>query len=130
MSIFRNLFKSLGNLFKSQEEIDESRRQKLHDIYVEFLRENERKSIKLENELPIVKANKKIESALNFFELKLKQTEEGWKVAYGNFSWWNKLKYAGGPDYSEIKTRIKELEVMNFNFKMKHGDSLSNNIPN
>lgn len=125
MSIFRNSFKSLGNLFKSQEEIDKSRRQKLHEIYVEFIREDERRSKKLKNELPIVKANKEIESALNFFELKLKQIEEEWKVARENFSWWNKLAYAGGPDYSEIKNRIKELDRMNHSFKKKHGDSLS-----
>ena len=118
MSIF-------GNLFKSQEEIDKSRRQKLHDIYVELLRENEKRSIKLEDELPIVKANKKIVSALNFFELKLIEVQRDWEVAYKNFSWWNKLKYSGGPDYSEIKNRIKELEAMNFNFKMKHGEGLS-----
>jgi len=118
MSIF-------GNLFKSQEEIDKSRRKKLHDIYVELVRENEKRSSKLEDELPIVQANKKIESALNFFELKLIEVQREWEVAYKNFSWWNKLKYSSGPDYSEIKTRIKELEAMNLNFKMKHGESLS-----
>ena len=80
MSVFRNLF-------KSQEEIDESRRQKLHDTYVAFLRENERRSIKLENELPIVKANKQIESALNYFELTLKHIEDEWEAAYKKFSW-------------------------------------------
>ena len=114
-----------GNLFKSQEEIDKSKRQKLHDIYVELLRENEKRSIKLEDELPIVKANKKIESALNFFELKLIEIQREWEVAYKNSSWWNKLKYSSGPDYSEIKNRIQELEAMNLNFKMKYGKSLS-----
>ena len=70
-----------------QKELDEFRRQKLHDIYVELLRENEKRSIKLEDELPIVKANKKIESALNFFELKLIHVQHEWEVAYKNFSW-------------------------------------------
>ena len=53
-----------------QKELDESRRKKLRDIYVELLRENEKRSIKLEDELPIVKANKKIESALGIAEVR------------------------------------------------------------
>ena len=111
-----------------QKELDEFRRQKLRDIYVELLRENEKRSIKLKNELPIVKASKKIKSALNSFKRTLKQQKlkwDKWKAEYEDFDWWNKLECSGGPDYSEIETRIEELEEMNANFKEKHGDSLS-----
>ena len=111
-----------------QKELDEFRRQKLHDIYVELRKENKRKSIKLKNELPIVKASKEIESALNSFKRTLEQQKlkwDKWKAEYEDFDWWNKLECSGGPDYSEIETRIEELEEMNANFKEKHGDSLS-----
>jgi hypothetical protein len=133
VSIFGNLFKSqeeidaieLKKAMVRQKELDEFRRQKLHDIYVELRLENKRKSIKLKNELPIVKASKEIESAFNFLKHKLKQIKLEWEVAYENFRWWDKIKHLGGPDYSEIETLIKELEEMNAKFKEKHGDSLS-----
>ena len=34
-----------------QQELDEFRHQKLHDVYVELRKENKRKSIKLKNDL-------------------------------------------------------------------------------
>ena len=135
-----SIFGKLIYLFKSQKEIDvielkkamvrqkeqdEFRRQKLHDIYVELRLENKRKSIKLNNELPIVKASKEIESALNYFKRELKQRKLKWEVEYENYSWWDKMKHLGGQDNSEIETRIKELEKVNANFKEKHGDSRS-----
>tara|TARA_B100000315_G_C14039426_1_gene346782 strand:+ start:197 stop:493 length:297 start_codon:yes stop_codon:yes gene_type:complete len=95
-----------------QKELDEFRRQKLHDIYVELRKENKRKSIKLKNELPIVKASKEIESALYSFKRTLEQQKlkwDKWKAEYENFDWWNTLECSGGPDYSEIETRIEEL---------------------
>jgi len=133
VSIFGNLFKSqeeidaieLKKAMVRQKELDEFRRQKLHDIYVELRLENKRKSIKLKNELPIVKASKEIESALNSFKRELKQMKLKWEVKYENYSWWNKMKYHGGQDYSEIEARIKKLEKINADFKEKHGDSLS-----
>jgi hypothetical protein len=117
-----------GNSFKSQEEIDAYRSQKLHDIYVELRKENKRKSIKLKNELPIAKTSKEIETTLNSLKRKLEQQKlkwDKWKAEYENFDWWNKLECSDGPDYSEIKTQIEELEEMNANFKEKGGDNLS-----
>ena len=109
------------NSIKSQEEIDEHRSQKLHDIYVELRKENKRKSIKLKNDLHIVKASKEIESTLNTLKRKLEQQKvkwNKWKTEYENFDWWNKLECIGGPDYSEIETQIVELDKMNDNFKV------------
>ena len=108
-----------------QKELDESRRKKLRDIYVELLQENKKRSTKLKNKLPIIKASKKLKSPLNFFKKKYIQEQREWEIAYENFSWWDKMKYSSGPDYSENKTRIEELEEMNANFKEKHGESLS-----
>ena len=108
-----------------QKELDESKRKKLHDTYVKLLRKNKRRSAKLKNELPIVKANKKIVSLLNFSKKKYRQEQLAWEIAYKNFSWWNKMEYSSGPDYSEIKNRIEKLEKMNAKFKKKHGDNLS-----
>ena len=117
-----------GNSFKIQEEIDAYRSQKLHDIYVELRKENKRKSIKLKNELPIAKTSKEIETTLNSLKRKLEQQKlkwDKWKAEYEKFDWWNKLECSDGPDYSEIKTQIEELEKMNANFKEKGGDNLS-----
>ena len=117
MSIFRNLFKSqeeidaieLKKAMARQKELDEFRRQKLHDVYIELRLENKRKSIKLKNELPIVKASKEIESALNYFKRELKQRKLKWEVEYENYSWWNKMKHLDGQDNSEIETRIEKI---------------------
>lgn len=114
-----------GNLFKSKKELHKIRLTKINNTYDKLVLENAKKSSKFKSELPLVKANNTIESALRFFQLKLIQLVSEWDQAYENFSWWNKIKYLDGPDYSEIETRIRDLEKLNANFKSKHGDNLS-----
>jgi hypothetical protein len=68
-----------------QKELDESRRKKLRDIYVELLQENKKRSTELKNKLPIIKASKKLKSHLNIFKKKYTQEQREWEIAYESF---------------------------------------------
>lgn len=78
--------------------------------------------IALKNDLPIVKALAQIKVSLEFLERRREELQQQWEAAYERFSWWNKLKYSGGPDFSEIDRMIKDLRFMDRQMERKHGE--------
>ena len=69
---------------------------------------------------PLLKVQNKLSSTLAFLKLRKKELIKQWDVAYSQFSWWNKIKYATGPDFSELDAQIRDAEVLNHSFKDKH----------
>jgi len=43
-----------------------------------------------------------------------------WEIAYEGFSWWKKMKYEEGPDYSEFDDAIKRLTKLQDGMNAKH----------
>ena len=73
-------------------------------------------------QVPLFKAKKQIESSLEFLAKRRTEMSAQWEVAYEGFSWWNKLKYATGPDFSEIDQAIRELSSLQRNLFTQHAD--------
>jgi hypothetical protein len=77
------------------------------------------------NDLPIFKARLHIKASLGFLEGRHEELQEQWDAAYEQFSWWNKLKYSGGPDFSEIERMLKDLRFMDRQIESKHGEDFT-----
>ncbi|MDA9064387.1 hypothetical protein N9K37_03460 [Pseudomonadales bacterium] len=60
-------------------------------------------------QVPLIKTRNQISTSLAFLERRRKEMTAQWEAAYKTFSWWNKLKYGGGPDFTEIDKAIKGL---------------------
>ncbi|MFT6905274.1 MAG: hypothetical protein ACJAS1_001929 [Oleiphilaceae bacterium] len=71
-------------------------------------------------QVPLVKAKDEIESSLVFLAKRRQEMTEQWDAAYEAFSWWNKIKYADGPDFADIDKAIKELEILQYRLSVKH----------
>lgn len=54
----------------------------------------------------------KVVTKLDFLRERRKLLAEQWDVQYEAFSWWNKLKYSEGPNYSDIDNAIRQLDNM------------------
>lgn len=72
------------------------------------------------DELPIFKARAHIKTSLEFLERRRGELQQQWDDAYAQFSWWNKLKYSGGPDFSELDRIVKDLRVMERQLIRRH----------
>lgn len=81
--------------------------------------------IALKNDLPIVRARAQINASLEFLERRREELQQQWDAAYEQFSWWNKLKYSGGPDFSEIDRMLKDLRFMDRQMERKHGEDFA-----
>jgi len=73
------------------------------------------------NNLPIFKARAEIKASADFLGKRREELQQQWDQSYEQFSWWNKLKYSGGPDFSEIDKMLTDLRVMSRKLEQKHG---------
>jgi len=73
---------------------------------------------------PLLKVQNKLSSTLAFLKQRKKELVKQWDVAYSQFSWWNKIKYATGPDFSELDKQIRQAETLNTSFKVKHAEDV------
>ena len=55
-----------------------------------------------------------VSGKLAFMQERRQAITELWDQRYEEFSWWNKIKYSGGPDYSEIDNAIASLKALKF----------------
>lgn len=79
------------------------------------------KSIKnLRANSPLLKVQKQLSTTLTFLKQRKKELVKQWEVAYSQFSCWKKIKYATGPDFSELDSQISDAETLNTSFKTKH----------
>ena len=76
--------------------------------------------------VPLTKARDQIESSLSFLTQRRQEMYDQWETAYDDFSWWNKLKYSDGPDFSEIDAAIEELTTLQETMETKHKDDFKN----
>ena len=74
------------------------------------------------SKLPLLKAKDQIETSLVSLTKRREEMVKQWDDAYKNFSWFNKIKYNEGPDYSEIDSAIKELEILYQKMMLKHSN--------
>ncbi len=74
----------------------------------------------LAREVPLIKVKDKVESSLSLLTRRRQEKRRQWKVAYEDFSWWNKLKYSDGPDFSGIDSAIYELTKLQMKLGSKH----------
>jgi hypothetical protein len=86
----------------------------------EFFRDVDSRFVMLKNELPIFKARANIVGSIKFIEARRTELKTQWEVAYENFSWWNKLKYGGGPDFSNLDQMSTDLRIMRLRLEKKH----------
>jgi hypothetical protein len=73
---------------------------------------------------PLLKVQNKLSSTLAFLKQRKKELVKQWDLAYSQFSWWNKIKYSTGPDFSELDTQIRDADTLNTSFKVKHAEDV------
>jgi hypothetical protein len=73
---------------------------------------------------PLLKVQKKLSSTLAFLKQRKKELVEQWDIAYSQFSWWNKIKFSTGPDFSELDKQISDADTLNTAFKVKHTEDV------
>ncbi|MDT4831108.1 hypothetical protein FQZ97_646020 [compost metagenome] len=66
----------------------------------------------IRNRIPLIQAEKTVSETLQRLQQRCDQLSEQWDEAYEKFSWWNKMKYSDGPDFSEIDQAIRQLKKM------------------
>lgn len=72
--------------------------------------------------LSLLKVKDQIETSLVSLTKRREEMVNQWDDAYKNFSWFNKMKYDEGPDYSGIDSAIKELETLHQKMMHKHNN--------
>ena len=92
-------------------------------VLLEFTCDN--KVNEIAQQVPLIKAKNQIEYSLGFLSKRRNEMTAQWASAYEQFSWWNKLKYDSGPDFSEIDNAIKELSVLEKRLTVKHADDFN-----
>ncbi len=79
-------------------------------------------SLKAEkNNLPIFRARAEITASVEFLDKRRKELRQQWAEAYEQFSWWNKLKFSDGPDFSKIDKTLNDLRLMSRELEQKYG---------
>lgn len=68
----------------------------------------------------LMKISSTLKNSLASLENHLQTSKINWDITYQGFSWWNKLKYADGPDLSKIKKEISHLASLNQKFEKKY----------
>lgn len=71
---------------------------------------------------PLIKAETTVRETLERLKQRREQLSAQWEETYEKFSWWNKLKYATGPDFSEIDQTIRQLKDMHQRLLAKHAE--------
>lgn len=75
---------------------------------------------------PLNQVKNKLNTAFKKLTARRNELQARWDVTYDNLSWWNKMKYADGPNFSELDADISKLKAMNTKFDLKHRDDLGN----
>ena len=76
----------------------------------------------IRQQVPLIKARDHISTSLDFLTARHTEMIGQWETAYESFSWWNKLKYMDGPDFSEIKKAISDLKALQSKLMIMHSD--------
>lgn len=118
MGFWRDLFKSKEEKIREKQKIVKSSRDLL-------LLKNRFKLEVKQNKIPLLKARNALVDTLSTFERKRDELDLKWKVAYQNFSWWNKLKYDENLDLSELNKQITQLEIAIDKFDSKYHEKLT-----
>lgn len=73
---------------------------------------------------PLQKVKRQLNTTLSTLKSKREELQKQWHMTYQDLSWWYKLKYEEGPNFSEINNEIKRLETLRTVFIKKHGDQI------
>lgn len=73
-------------------------------------------------QVPLFKAKNQLGDSLIFLAKRRQEMKEQWDIAYAAFSWWNKFKYATGPNFADLDKAIKELETLKYRLEARHYD--------
>lgn len=74
---------------------------------------------------PLLKAETTVRETLERLQKRREQLCDQWKETYEKFSWWNKIKYSDGPDFSEIDQAIKQLKGMHKRLLTQHAEDFT-----
>ena len=74
---------------------------------------------------PVLVVKAQLKEGLDLLETRKDELQNQWDAAYEKFSWWQKLKYATGPDFRELNEKISELKRLNTKFIAKHDKDVS-----
>lgn len=74
----------------------------------------------IKDQTPLLKAETTVRETLQRLQQRREQLSEQWYEAYEKFSWWNKIKYSVGPDFSEIDQSIRQLQKMQARLLAQH----------
>ena len=118
MGFWRDLFKSKEEKIREKQKIVKS------SIDLLLLKNRFKLEVK-QNKIPLLKARNALVDTLSTFERKRDELDLKWKVAYQNFSWWNKLKYDENLDLSELNKQITQLEIAIDKFDSKYHEKLT-----
>ena len=75
--------------------------------------------------LPIFQARNEIKASLKFLRQRRSELQQQWDAAYSQFSWWNKLKYSSGPDFSGLDRTLIKLKLMEQKLDRQHGEDFA-----
>lgn len=79
----------------------------------------------IKSRIPLIKAETTVRETHNRLQKRREQLSEQWDETYEKFSWWNKLKYFDGPDFSEIDQAIGQLNLMHSKLKTQHAEDFA-----
>lgn len=96
-----------------------------HEVEL-FRKKYQEKAIEYRNQHPLYKAFFAIESAEAYLKGRRAELDAQWKIAYMNFSWWNKLKYGDSPDFRELDKKIADLDTSKFLLLSRHKSDFNN----
>tara|TARA_Y100000766_G_C18891331_1_gene598685 strand:- start:98 stop:1381 length:1284 start_codon:yes stop_codon:yes gene_type:complete len=132
MGFWANLFKSKQQreeerLLALKAAADKNRARMLLHLTAEKQRLQAKNIIELQikkSNVPIMAAHARLTGTLRRFRLKRDQLQTSWDVAYENFSWWNKLKYSGSLDLSELNAQILTLSQAIKDFECEYNSDI------
>jgi hypothetical protein len=79
----------------------------------------------IKSRIPLLKAETALRETHNRLQKRREQLSDQWYETYEKFSWWNKIKYSDGPDFSEIDQAIGQLNRMHSKLKTQHAEDFA-----
>ncbi|AEJ06062.1 hypothetical protein PSTAB_2781 [Stutzerimonas stutzeri] len=114
---------------KLDQHLDELTRQHLYRrLVAEVARTRRQCQQRLEDiksRIPLIKAETTLRETHNRLQKRREQLSDLWEETYEKFSWWNKMKYSGGPDFSGIDQAINQLNFMHRKLKTQHTEDFA-----
>ena len=74
---------------------------------------------------PLNQVKTKLDSTLAKLSKRREELQAKWDATYETLSWWNKIKHADGPDFSELDGHISQIKQLTLKFDVNHGADLS-----